>query len=288
MDEIVIISGKGGTGKTSLTASLAFLARSALLADCDVDAPNLALLLAPEVLERASFTGGRKASIRSRDCTACGRCLEECRFDAVRNPEPGRYAIDGGACEGCGVCVRFCPAEAIDFEPEVSGEWMISSTRCGSMVHARLHPGGENSGKLVSLVRQKARQLAEAEGSHLVLVDGPPGVGCPVIASVTGASRVLVVTEPTVAGVHDMERVLQLARHFTIPASVCVNKWDINPEMSERIEAAAAKTGADVVGHLRYDPGVTAMQMEGRAPVEAATPIAEDIRRLWARLEVAE
>jgi MinD superfamily P-loop ATPase len=288
MKEIVVISGKGGTGKTSVTASLAVLADRPVIADCDVDAADLHLVLSPQVRERHEFRSGREAVIRPADCIRCGACLAHCRFHAVKMDGPGAgdvtFSIDPVSCEGCGVCVRFCPAHAIDFPERLCGEWMISETRCGPMVHARLDVAAENSGKLVSTVRREARRIAEQEGRPLVIVDGPPGIGCPVIASVTGASLVLVVTEPTVSGEHDLERVLALTRHFDIPAAVCVNKWDINPEMTQQIESKARQAGARAIGRIRYDPGVTKAQIQERAVVETEAPCAEDIQHLWKQL----
>jgi len=326
--ELVVISGKGGTGKTSLAASFAVLAERPVIADCDVDAADLHLVLSPRVKERHEFRSGHEAVIRPQDCTGCGTCLTHCRFGAVLTPEvqderraPGRarmncsdceycerscdsrtnaiigdimeamglartaaYAIDPIACEGCGACVRFCPAKAIDFPERLSGEWLVSETRCGPMVHARLGVAAENSGKLVSLVRREARRIAESEGRSQIIVDGPPGIGCPVIASVTGATLVLAVTEPTVSGEHDLERVLALARHFSIPAAVCVNKWDLNPGMTGRIEDEARKAGARVVGRIRYDRAVTLAQMRERAVVETEAACGPDIQRVWDEL----
>jgi MinD superfamily P-loop ATPase len=286
--ELVVISGKGGTGKTSVAASFALLADRPVIADCDVDAADLHLVLAPRVEERREFRGGREAIIRPNDCTGCGECSARCRFEAVRmelGPAGGPvFRIDSVSCEGCGVCVRFCPEKAIDFPEKSCGEWMVSDTRCGPMVHARLGVAAENSGKLVSTVRREARRIAE-EGNHpMIVVDGPPGIGCPVIASLTGASSVLVVTEPSVSGEHDLERVLALARHFGIDAAVCVNKWDINAGMTERIEEGARRAGGRLVGRIRYDGAVTAAQMRGLAVVETDAPAAEDIRRVWERL----
>jgi len=320
MKELVVISGKGGTGKTSLTASLAVLAVRPVIADCDVDAADMHLVLRPRILERHEFRAGHEAVIRPETCTGCGLCSTLCRFGAIRPPDdsadcrdcfycvrscPVRtkaiirelegaagesvsraFRIDPTACEGCGVCVRFCPEQAIDFPERLSGEWMVSETRCGPMVHARLGTAAENSGKLVSVVRREARRIAEAEGRSLILVDGPPGIGCPVIASVTGASMVLVVTEPSVSGEHDLMRVLALAGHFRIPAAVCVNKWDLNPKMTERIEEAARRTGASIAGRIRYDRAVTLAQMQEKAVVETGAPSAEDFRAVWERLGV--
>ncbi len=288
MKELIVLSGKGGTGKTSIAASLAKLAQRPVVADCDVDAADLHLILAPEVRERHVFMSGHLAEIRQADCNACGVCMPLCRFDAIsqaRTPDGGEiFQIDPTACEGCGVCLQVCPENAIDFPERECGEWMISETVTGPMVYARLGVAAENSGKLVSTVRQQARKIAEAENHPIIIVDGPPGIGCPVIASLTGASHVLLVTEPTVSGAHDLERVLALARHFHVPAFVCVNKWDINPEMTEQIEQKSRDSGASVVGRVRYDPAVTRAQVQELAVVDTDSPCAEDIRNIWRRL----
>ncbi len=289
--EIVIISGKGGTGKTSVTASLAALAGSVVLADCDVDAADLQLVLDPVNRPGIPFSSGHEAVIRPEHCSGCGTCAAVCRFEAVRQPDPTggtqNPIIDPVACEGCGVCVHFCPAGAIDFPERRCGEWFIADTRFGPLVHARLDIAAENSGKLVSLVRRAARRLATEQGAELILVDGPPGIGCPVIASITGADQVLVVTEPTLSGVHDLDRVLALTRHFGIPAAVCINKWDLNRELTGRIETAARQAGARVVGRIRYDGAVTRAQIAARAVVETDAPAAADIRLIWSELNQA-
>ncbi len=224
-------------------------------------------------------------------CTGCGECLKNCRFGAVKKTagEAGKglkFHIDPVFCEGCGVCVRICPAQAIDFPERVCGQWMVSDTRCGPMVHARLGVAAENSGKLVSMVRNQARMLAQETGRNPIIIDGPPGIGCPVIASITGASQVLVVTEPTVSGEHDLERVLKLAGHFGVPAAACVNKWDINPGMAEKIEEKARLAGAGIAGRIRYDPGVTQAQIRKKAVVETDAPSAEDIKNIWDKLGI--
>lgn len=287
MKELVVLSGKGGTGKTSLTASFAVLAENAVVADCDVDAADLHLVLAPSNTERHDFYSGHEAVIDPQTCTGCGLCESLCRFEAVRQPAATSvFSIDPVACEGCGVCVRFCPVNAIAFPEKRCGDWMVSDTRCGPMVHARLGTAAENSGKLVTTVRNEARRIAEAQNRSLIIVDGPPGIGCPVIASLTGATQVLIVTEPTVSGEHDLERVLKLARHFRINAAVCVNKWDLNPEMAERIEAGAIHAGAAIAGRIRYDRGVTGAQIQAKAVVEIDSPCVEDIRAIWKALMV--
>jgi MinD superfamily P-loop ATPase len=285
MRELVVVSGKGGTGKTSLTASFAILAGQSVIADCDVDAADLHLILAPETKERHEFHSGHQAVIRQEECTGCGVCLRYCRFDAVKLDGKGSgretFTIDSIACEGCGVCVRFCPVRAIDFPERVCGEWMLSQTRCGPLVHARLDIAAENSGKLVYTVRQEARRIAKEGAYQQIIIDGPPGIGCPVIASLTGTDLVLVVTEPTVSGEHDLERILALSKHFRIPTAVCVNKWDLNRAMTERIESMAQKAGAKLAGRIRYDNAITLAQMQGKAVVETEAAANEDIKGIW-------
>ena len=278
--ELVVLSGKGGTGKTSITASFAVLADKAVLADCDVDAAGLHLLLTPEVEQRHLFFSGHEAVVDQMECTGCGLCLDVCRFDAIRTDNT-EYWIDPVNCEGCGVCTRFCAAKAIDFPERQCGEWMISATRCGPMVHAHLAVAAENSGKLVSKVREQAMKLAAEKQIPLIISDGPPGIGCPVIASLSGVSLALVVTEPSVAGLHDLQRVLALARHFSVPTAVCVNKWDINPQQAERIEAAARSAGAGITSRIRYDRSVTQALFQQKAVVELDSAIADDIRQVW-------
>ena len=288
MTELTVISGKGGTGKTSLVASFATLVQNKVLADCDVDASDLPLILNPEIHYSEDFSGGNKAHIITEKCTNCGICFDVCRFEAVKQYSNGKsnciseHQISATACEGCGVCNRACPEEAIAFEPAVNGKWFISRTRYGPMVHARLGPAEENSGKLVTLVRDQAKKVAQKNGLNLIIVDGSPGIGCPVIASVTGTNMVLVVTEPTLSGIHDLERVASLAAHFNIPTVVCINKWDINPQLSLRIEEEARSMGLKVVGKIRYDESFTKAQIMGASVVEyTGGAVAEDIKSLW-------
>ena len=280
MKEMVVISGKGGTGKTSLTAALAVLARPLVLADGDVDASDLHLLLHPRIRRREMFRSGRQAVIRAERCTGCGLCREACRFDAIRASKDGRtFRVEPAGCEGCGVCVRQCPQQAIDFPERDGGEWFVSDTHCGPMVHARLTPGGENSGKLVTRVREEARTEARARGLDCILLDGPPGIGCPVMAALTGATLALIVTEPTPSGEHDMERVHELTRHFNIPTALCVNKWDINPAQTERIERRANARGARIAGRIGYSRAMTEALFRGRTVIEGPpSPVADEIR----------
>ena len=288
MREIVIISGKGGTGKTSLTASFALLAKNAVLADCDVDAADLHLILTPEIKEKHEFWSGHEAFVLQDKCTGCGACLILCRFGAIKETPVSfgeySYTVDPTSCEGCGACVRFCPKKAVDLKERLCGEWMISDTRAGPMVHAKLGIAAENSGKLVSTVRQEAKKLATATGRDTILIDGPPGIGCPVIASVTGASAVVIVTEPTLSGAHDLKRVLELVNHFKIPTFVCVNKWDICPDMATQIESLSTAAGAVILGRIRYDQAVTEAQKIMKAVVEIDAPSAVDIREIWNNL----
>ncbi len=286
MKELTIISGKGGAGKTSITAALAALASGPILADCDVDASDLHLLMQPEVREKRPFISGHEATVRADDCVYCGACLAYCRFGAVyEDRDHDTFRINPVLCEGCGVCVHFCPAKAIDFPEAECGEWYISDTRYGKMVHARLNPGAENSGKLVSEVRQQAKHEAQESGAEWVLVDGPPGIGCPVIASATGADAILLVTEPTISGKHDMERVLDLAKHFRTRAFVVVNKWDINEAMTDEIEKAASEKGAELAGRVPYDKAFTEAQIAGMNILEYNNnPAAKEIKEIWEKV----
>ncbi len=290
MKELVIISGKGGTGKTSLAASLAALARPVVLVDCDVDAADLHLVLSPRVVRREDFVGGGKARIRSGRCIACGKCEELCRFDAIRFDGPGNgrvtktFRVDPLSCEGCGVCAEFCAEGAVEFRPAVCGHWFLSETRCGPMVHARLDVAAGNSGKLVTQLRRTAAQVALSKGLELVVCDGSPGIGCPVIASLAGASLALMVVEPTVSGMHDFERIARLALRLGVPGLVAVNKADLNPAMADRLEDTARSIGIEPLARVPYDPEVTRAQVAGRSVVEASTgAAAEAITGLWRR-----
>ncbi len=277
--ELVIVSGKGGTGKTSIAGAFASLAENCLLCDADVDAADLHLLTAPEVQQSSAFMGGSLANIRTEDCSECGRCRELCKFDAISED----FVIDQLGCEGCGVCVDLCPEEAIDFPIQQCGEWYISDTRLGPMVHARLGIAEENSGKLVSLVRQEAMKLAEQKGRGLILTDGPPGIGCPVIASIGGATALVIIVEPTVSGLHDMQRVAELAVHFKVPGMVCINKFDLNEEMSLKIEAYTRERNMQIVGRIPFDPIFVKAMIEAENIIEHSpeSQAAEAIREIW-------
>lgn len=286
MKQLVIISGKGGTGKTVISASFATLAQNAVLADVDVDASNLHLLLQPEILERHDFTGGRKARVDAALCTACGRCLSICRFGALSADGGGKAGVDPLSCEGCDFCFHICEEGAIVMEPCVSGEWFVSKTRFGPLVHARLGIAQENSGKLVTQVRKTAREIGERDGCDVLIMDGSPGIGCPVIASLSGTDMALVVTEPTPSGVHDMKRIVDLARHFKIRAVCTVNKFDLNPENSGQLEDWCAEHDVPVAGKIPFDTEVVDSVTRGLPLVEYSSgPAAESIRRTWRRVQ---
>jgi len=278
--EITVLSGKGGTGKTSVTAALAVLTQNTVFTDCDVDAPDLHMLLKPEVLETQEFKASRVAVIDQEKCVQCGKCAESCRFGAIEN-----FIIDPVLCEGCGVCAYICPVAAIELEKRISGYAFISKTRYGPMSHALLNPGEENSGKLVSLVRKNAKNVAENENCKLILNDGPPGIGCPVIASVGGVDLGLIVVEPTLTGIHDMKRALGLLDHFKIDALVCVNKHDINKENTVKIVNFCESKGVKVVGRIPFDPIVTEAMVAGKPVLEYSpeSKVSQSIRKLWER-----
>ncbi len=287
MKELVVISGKGGTGKTSIVASCAALASNAVLADCDVDAADLHLVLSPQIRQETPFSGGVKARIQLEKCIDCGQCVNNCRFDAISaDPDnPTRFRVDPAACEGCAVCAEFCPTEAIVLEDAINGRWFISDTRFGTMVHAELGIAEENSGKLVSLIRKQARGLAEQQESQWLIVDGSPGIGCPVIASIGGADLALVVTEPTLSGRHDLGRIVELTRHFNIPCAVCINKCDINPEIAAQIADEAAQMSLPVLAKIPYDETVTQAQIESKSLVEHNQgPASLAVQNLWTQL----
>ncbi len=282
MKEIVIISGKGGTGKTSIIAAFASLAKNKVLCDADVDAADLHLIMHPEIKERHDFESGHTAIINQDKCTECGLCRDLCRWDAISDD----FVVDSIECEGCGVCYYFCPEQAIDFPLNTCGEWYLSETRFGPMAHARLDIAEDNSGKLVVLIRQEGKKLAQEKHMDLLLTDGPPGIGCPVIASLGGATVVLIVAEPTVSGRHDMERVAELAAFFKIPAMVCINKFDLNPDEGEAIEAFAKQRNIKVMGRVPFDPAFTRAMVQGKTIVEfdGSSEGCEAVKNIWKNL----
>lgn len=283
MKEIVVVSGKGGTGKTSVVASLAFLIKDKAMVDCDVDAANLSLVLSPRIIEEKDFAAGKKARIIPEKCTQCGICRDMCRFDAISED----FIIDPIACEGCGACYFFCSASAVEFETSLAGRCYICDTPAGDpFVYAELFPGEENSGKLVTMVRTEAKERAEQAGLSRILIDGPPGIGCPVISSITGTSLALIVTEPTASGIHDLERIAQLARHFEIPAALIINKSDINQSCTDSIEQYCTEKGIPLLGLLPYEKMISEAQRNGKAIVEYAPdlPVSKIMREISERI----
>jgi MinD superfamily P-loop ATPase len=292
MIELVVLSGKGGTGKTSIIGSLAVLAQNIVIVDGDVDAADLHLILPHQLNVTEDFSAGSKAAIIEEKCTACGICEDFCRFDAIKHeadesqPLGKRYWINQYACEGCGLCAHLCPEKAIDFSGAVSGQWFYSETPYGPLWHARLGIAQSNSGKLVSLLRQKARQQALELKKDFILIDGPPGIGCPVISSITGADYVLIVTEPSLSARHDMERLVDLAEHFNIAVGLCINRYDINEEITEEIEHFARDKNIPVLSRIEFNPEITKAQVAGKTIVECRNSTAAvQIRSLWDNLQ---
>lgn len=279
--EIVVLSGKGGAGKTSITAAFAALAQNAIVCDLDVDAPDLHILFEPTDTAAEEFVSGHLAQVEPDDCDGCDICRETCRFEAVTMGPDGKAVIDPRRCEGCKACVVLCPRRAIAFVPRVCGYFAVSTTRFGPFVHARLDPGGENSGRLVALLKRKAKEMAEKQGRDLILCDGAPGIACPVISALSGATLAVLVVEPTPSGTHDFLRVAKLCDHFRLPVGVIINKADVNPEEAARLEALCAEAGRPVLGRLAYSPDVTRAMKAKQTLPEYGGPLAGDIARLW-------
>lgn len=281
MKQIVVISGKGGTGKTVITGAFAALAENKVMADCDVDAADLHLLLAPAVKERHEFRSGKTAVIDKEKCLKCGKCIELCRFNAIS----GDFTVDGVSCEGCAFCSFACPAGAVEMRENVTGEWFISETRFGLLVHAKLGIAEENSGRLVSLVRKQAKELAEKAGCGWVIVDGTPGTGCPVIASLSGIDCAVVVTEPTLSGLHDADRVIRVAGHFGVPVKLIVNKYDLNVDMTDKIREYCGEHCIDLIGEVPFDRSVVEAMVEGRTIMEYPGGKAKEAAaRIWDKI----
>ncbi|MBI4721573.1 MAG: ATP-binding protein [Candidatus Stahlbacteria bacterium] len=285
MKQIVVISGKGGTGKTVVAGSFASLANQKVMADCDVDAADLYLLLHPTIKEKHKFSGGKKAVIDKDRCTGCKKCMEVCRFEAIKEIR-SQIVVDAISCEGCGVCKYVCPEQAIRIEEVVNGEWYISDTKYGPLVHAKLGIAGENSGKLVTVVKQNAKLVAEKGNADYIIIDGPPGIGCPVIASIGGADIALIVTEPTLSGMHDMERVIGVAKHFGIKTVVCINKYDLNLKNTQAIEEYCQKSNIKVVSKVPFDKAVIEALVKEMPVVEHSDSSAsKEIKDLWDKVQ---
>ncbi len=284
MKEVVILSGKGGTGKTTIVASFAALARSKVLVDCDVDAADLYLLLQPVARETSEFWGGQVARIDKKLCTRCGTCEAVCRFDAIKD-----FNVDPVSCEGCGFCSHVCPEDCITMQDRLAGTWFVSDTKYGPLVHARLGVAQENSGKLVAAVRQRARHIAEAQNLDYIISDGPPGIGCPVISSLSGVDIALIVTEPTLSGIHDLDRVMSVCRHFGVPALVCINKYDINEDNTRQIEQYCQEVAVEVLSKIPFDNVVTESLIQEVPVVEYSDgQVSQTITTLWQTISLAQ
>ena len=282
MKQIVVISGKGGTGKTVITASFAALAENKVMADCDVDAADLHLLLNPTIEQRQEFKSGKTAVINKNKCNECGLCQKLCRFEAIKED----FTVDSVSCEGCAFCSYACPQGAIEMRENIAGEWFSSQTRFGPMIHAKLGIAEENSGKLVSLVRKKAKEKAESIDADWVIIDGSPGIGCPVIASLSGVDCALVVTEPTLSGLHDASRVIDMSRHFKIPVLLVVNKYDLNIDMSKKIEEYCNKEGVPFIGKIGFDKTIIEAMVERKTIIEYLSgKTSREIRDIWCHLQ---
>lgn len=281
MKQIVVISGKGGTGKTVITGAFAALAKNKVMADCDVDAADLHLLLKPDIKERYEFRSGKTAVIDKKLCTKCGKCISICRFNAITED----FTVDPVSCEGCAFCSHICPTDSIKMKENVAGEWFISQTRFGPMVHAKLGIAEENSGKLVTLVRKKAKEIAEQNNVNFVIIDGAPGIGCPVIASISGVDCALIVTEPTLSGLHDADRVVKVTKHFGILAKLIVNKYDLNKDMTRQIENYCQDNNVEMLGKISFDKAIVDAMVTGRTIMEYPNgKCKEEIYKIWNRL----
>jgi MinD superfamily P-loop ATPase len=281
MKQIVVISGKGGTGKTILTASFADLAKSKVMVDCDVDAADLYLLLHPAIKERHEFRSGKTARLDKKICDQCGRCIAVCRFDAISDD----LAIDPVSCEGCGLCSLVCPVKAITMEENIAGEWFVSDTKYGPFVHAKLGIAEENSGKLVAKIRRVAKEIAERDWFDYVIIDGPPGIGCPVIASLSGVDCAVVVTEPTLSGLHDAERVIEVCAHFKVPVKMVINKYDLNIDVAKKIEAYCRSGNVEIAGEIKFDSSIPKTLVKGITAIEGASEeVTKEIKNIWKKV----
>ncbi len=279
MKELVVVSGKGGTGKTTVTASFAVLAENKVMADCDVDAADLHLLLNPQNIRSEAFVSSQVAYIDREQCFECDICRNVCRFDAISED----YIVNPLLCEGCRLCQRMCPAEIIEIRKQENGRWHLAETRYGPMVYAQLGVAEENSGQLVSLVRQEAQKLAKEKNLNYIIIDGPPGVGCPVNSALTGTNLAVIVTEPTLSGIHDLKRILDLTGHFKVPALVVVNKFDLNEENTRTIESYCREKGVPVVGKIPFDTTVIDALRAGKIVVEYGKDgwVTRAIEKIW-------
>jgi MinD superfamily P-loop ATPase len=283
MKEITILSGKGGAGKTSIAAAIASLAENSVFCDNDVDAADLHLILHPEIKEEHEFNSGSKAVIDPDKCTACGLCIDHCRFDAIHLNQEGIPEVNPFQCEGCRLCERICPVDAIQTIQFNNNKWFISNTRFGPLVHARMGAGEENSGLLVTVIREKAREIAVQTGADFIINDGPPGIGCPVIASVTGTGAVLLVVEPSLSGLHDAKRLMELVDSFHIPALAVINKYDINLEITGRIEQFLNERSIPLIGRIPFDTRMVDAMVAGETIMEldSQSDLSREFKAIW-------
>jgi MinD superfamily P-loop ATPase len=287
MKEITVLSGKGGTGKTTITAALASVVSDSVFCDNDVDAANLHLIFNPEIRESHTFSSGKKAFINPEKCTNCSICINNCRFDAIRLNKKNQPEINPFQCEGCRLCERICPENAISTIEKKNNSWYVSASRFGTLVHAKMGPGEENSGKLVTKIRQKAKEIAYETGAEYIINDGPPGIGCSAIASVTGSSLVLLVIEPSVSGLHDAKRLFELVASFHIPVLAVINKFDLNPDFSETVETFLSKSGIDLIGKINFSTTMVESMVAGKTVVEFApeSTTSEQIHYIWSKIQ---
>jgi len=285
MNEIAILSGKGGTGKTSLSAAFATINKDMVVADCDVDAANLHLILLPEKETEEKFITGYKAVINYNTCTHCGLCARYCRFGAISIIN-GKVTITETSCDGCKLCYRICPSQSVQMIKSDNSRWFAGSYRNGKMVYARLAPGEENSGKLVNIVRERARKIAENSGIDTIIIDGPPGTGCPVISSVTGAQTAIIVAEPSNSGFHDMKRIIELTINFKIKTYVVINKFDLNTDISVEIEKWCSANTIKVLGNIPFDAQVVEAMVNCKSIIEwkPDSEASMKIKEIWNKI----
>lgn len=287
MKEITVLSGKGGAGKTTISAALASLAGNAVFCDNDVDAADLHLIFKPEIKEKYTFSSGNKAVISSEKCTGCGLCAKKCRFEAIRKNAAGQFEVNVFQCEGCRLCERICPENSITITENNNNFWYVSDTRFGTLIHASMAPGAENSGKLVTQIRKKAKEAALHSNADFIICDGPPGIGCSAISSITGTDLVLLIIEPTLSGFHDAKRLIELAERFNIPVLAVINKFDLNREVSQNVINFLIEKKIKLIGKINFDKQVVESMVNGQTIIEFSqeSNISEEIYYIWNKIK---